>query len=66
MERFLHEQRPSRQCGHKGWKNMEPKLYLLFALFSIILASTSHESLRKFLRKLRLLGSRQSRLQRQA
>jgi hypothetical protein len=45
---------------------MEPKLYLLFALFSIILASTSHGSLRKFLRKLRLLRSRPGRLQRQA
>ena len=45
---------------------MEPKLYLLFALFSIILASTSHETLRKFLRRLRLLRSRPGRLQRQA
>jgi hypothetical protein len=45
---------------------MEPKLYLLFALFSIILAITSHRTLRKFLRKLRLIGSRNGGWQRQA
>jgi hypothetical protein len=32
---------------------MEPKLYLLFALFSTIVASSSHEDLREYLRKLR-------------
>jgi hypothetical protein len=37
---------------------MEPKLYLLFALFSIIFASTSHGTLRRLLRKLRLIRSR--------
>jgi hypothetical protein len=42
---------------------MEPKLYLLFALFSIVIASTSHGTVRKFLRKLRLIRSRRGRLQ---
>ncbi len=32
---------------------MDPKLYLLFALFSTIVASASHENLREYARKLR-------------
>ena len=30
---------------------MEPKLYLLFALFSTIVASASHETLRDYIKK---------------
>lgn len=45
---------------------MEPKLYLLFALFSIILTVASHENLREYLRKLRIARPRKGRLQRQA
>jgi hypothetical protein len=33
---------------------MDPKLYLLFALFSAIVASASHQNLREYLRKLRV------------
>ncbi len=31
---------------------MDPKIYLLFVLFSTIIASASHASLREYLRKL--------------
>ncbi len=31
---------------------MDPKLYLLFALFSTIVASASHKTLREYVRKL--------------
>ena len=45
---------------------MDPKLYLLFALFSIIVAGASHENLREYARKLRFSRSRKGRLQSQA
>jgi hypothetical protein len=37
---------------------MDPKLYFLFVLFSIIVVSASHENLREFARKLRFSLSR--------
>ena len=45
---------------------MDPKLYLLFALFSTIVASASHENLREYLQKLRFLRLRKGDLSRQA
>jgi hypothetical protein len=45
---------------------MDPKLYLLFALFSIIVASASYGNVREFARKLRFAQPRKRRLQRQA
>ena len=45
---------------------MEPKLYLLFALFSIVLAAASHANLREYLQKLRPARPRKGRLQREA
>lgn len=41
---------------------MDPKLYLLFALLSIIVVGASHENLREFVRKLRFARPRKSRL----
>jgi hypothetical protein len=43
-------------------KKMDPKLYLLFALFSMIVASASHENLREYVRKLRFARSRKIKL----
>jgi hypothetical protein len=40
---------------------MEPKLYLLFALFSTIVVAASHETLREYARKLRFARPRKSR-----
>jgi hypothetical protein len=37
---------------------MDPKLYFLFAIFSIIVVGASHENLRQFVRKLRFSLSR--------
>jgi hypothetical protein len=45
---------------------MDPKLYLLFALFSIVVISASHANLREYLRKTRFARPRKGRLQRQA
>jgi hypothetical protein len=39
---------------------MDPKLYLLFALFSIIVAGASYGNLREFARKLRLARPRKA------
>jgi len=33
---------------------MDPKLYLLFALFSAIVAGASHQTVRKYAQKLRV------------
>jgi len=41
---------------------MDPKLYLLFALFSSIVAAASYETLREFAQKLRLVRPRKARL----
>ena len=41
---------------------MDPKLYLLFALFSTIVAGASYETLRGFARKLRLARTRKGGL----
>jgi hypothetical protein len=43
---------------------MDPKLYLLFALFSTIVASASRENLRGYLQKLRFMGFRKGNLSR--
>ncbi|HET7679418.1 MAG TPA: hypothetical protein VFK79_04710 [Xanthobacteraceae bacterium] len=45
---------------------MDPKLYLLFALFSTIVASASHQNLRGYLRKLRFARPRKGRVTSQA
>jgi hypothetical protein len=39
---------------------MDPKLYLLFALFSTIVAGASHETLREYARKLRIARPRKA------
>jgi len=39
---------------------MDPKLYLLFALFSTIVAGASHETLREYARKLRFVRLRKA------
>jgi hypothetical protein len=39
---------------------MDPKLYLLFALFSTIVAGASHETLREYVRKLRFARPRKA------
>jgi hypothetical protein len=44
---------------------MDPKLYLLFALFSAIVVSASHENLREYI-KLRFARLRRGRVTRQA
>lgn len=45
---------------------MEPKIYLLLALFSIIVAGASHQNLREYAQKLRFPLSQKTRLQNQA
>jgi hypothetical protein len=39
---------------------MEPKLYLLIALFSTIIVSASHENLREYVRKPRFVRLRKA------
>jgi hypothetical protein len=45
---------------------MNPKLYLLFVLLSIIVASASHSNLREYVRKSRFVRLRKSRVTSQA
>ena len=40
-----------RRWAKTGERKMEPKLYLLFALFSSIVVSASHETLRDYIKK---------------
>jgi len=53
LECFLHDQRTPAKNAASQAKKMEPKLYLLFALYSAILASAFHKNLREYLRKWR-------------
>jgi hypothetical protein len=45
---------------------MDPKLYLLFVLYSAIVASASHKNLREYIRKPRFLRLLKGRLASQA
>ena len=49
----MHDQRDAQENAASQAKKMEPKLYLLFALYSAILASAFHKNLREYLRKWR-------------
>ena len=49
----MHDQRTPAKNAASQAKKMEPKLYLLFALYSAILASAFHKNLREYLRKWR-------------
>jgi hypothetical protein len=49
----LHDERDSREKSGKPGKKMDPKLYLLFALYSAIVASASTKKPREYIRKLR-------------
>jgi hypothetical protein len=55
-----------QKCGRPGERKMDPKLYLLFALFSAIVASASHQNLREYLRKLRVARPLKRRVTSQA
>jgi hypothetical protein len=46
------------------YEKMDPKLCLLFALFSTIVASASRENLREFLQKLRFFRLRKGNVSR--
>jgi len=49
-------------CGQPGEEKMDPKLYLLFVLFSTIVAAASHETLREYARRLRFARPGKARL----
>ena len=58
--------RARRAIAANQVKKMEPKIYLLLALFSIIVAGASHQNLREYVRKLRLPLSKKDGLQNHA
>jgi hypothetical protein len=66
LERFLHDEIQPRPMRPSQVKRMDPKLYLLFAIFSIIAAGASHENLREYARKLGFSRLRKGGLPRQA
>jgi hypothetical protein len=50
------------EAAKPGEEKMDPKLYLLFALFSSIVAAASYETLREYVQKLRFVRPRKARL----
>jgi hypothetical protein len=53
LECCWHDQRTPAKNTASQAKKMDPKLYLLFALYSAILASAFHKNLREYIGKWR-------------
>jgi hypothetical protein len=51
LECFLQDQRTPVKNAASQARKMDPKLYLLFALYSTIVASASHKNLREYIGK---------------